>query len=599
MAEYVAPLRDMKFVIEELADLEGVRALPGLEEASADLVEAVLTEAGRLASEVLSPINRDGDATGARLEDGGVVTAPGWRDAYRTFVEGGWASLSFDPAFGGQGLPWLVSTAVQEMQKSANLAFGLCPMLTQAAVEAITHHGTPEQQALYLEKLVSGQWTGTMNLTEPQAGSDLAAVKTVAEPHGDHYLLRGQKIFITYGDHDLAENIIHLVLARIPGAPEGVKGISLFIVPKFIPADDGAPGMRNDVHCVSLEHKLGIHGSPTAVLAYGDHDGARGYLIGGENNGLACMFTMMNLARHAVGVEGYAMAERAYQKALEYARERVQGRDPKQPGERAAIIRHPDVRRMLMDMKSQVEAMRAVGCLAAAAMDRLGRESDHAVREEARRLVDILTPIVKGWSTEVGVSLTSLGLQVHGGMGFIEETGAAQYYRDARITPIYEGTTGIQANDIAGRKLLRDGGELARWALDRFRAETDPLTSIDRDEAAGLHQALEQAFEALADSVQRLLKAGEDDPSAAMAVSVPYLMQFGYVAGAWAMARAYVVAQQAVDAGSDDPFYRDKQRTAVYYVQHVLPQAMSCHARIVAGGTMLTGDDDDWFDSAY
>ena len=599
MAEYAAPLRDMKFVIEELSDLDGVRALPGLEEATSDLVDAVLAEAGKFASNILSPINRDGDLNGARYADGGVVTAPGWKEAYRAFVEGGWASLSFDPAHGGQGLPWLVSTAVQEMQKSANLAFGLCPMLTQAAVEAITHHGSDDQKAIYLEKLVSGEWTGTMNLTEPQAGSDLAAVKTTAEPAGDHYLLKGQKIFITYGEHDLAENIIHLVLARIPGAPEGVKGISLFLVPKFLPAADGSPGERNDVHCVSVEHKLGINASPTAVLAYGDHGGAVGYLVGEENQGLACMFTMMNLARHAVGVEGYALAERAYQKALEYARERVQGRDPANPGARAAIIRHPDVRRMLMDMKSQVEAMRAVGCIAAGAMDKLGRATDDEVRDEARRWVDILTPIVKGWSTEVGTQLTSVGLQVHGGMGFIEETGAAQYYRDARITPIYEGTTGIQANDIAGRKLLRDGGQLAQWTLARFRADAGALTSIDSDEAAQMHETFEAALDALGDSVNRLLAAGKEDPSLAMAVSVPYLMQFGYVAGAWAMIRAYVAAQGHIDAGTDDPFYRDKQITAVYYARQILPQAAANHARVAAGGDLVTGVSDEWFERAY
>ncbi len=599
MAEYVAPLRDMKFVIEELSDLEGVRSLPGLEEATPDLVDAVLSEAGKFARNVLSPINREGDLAGARRENGGVVTAPGWKEAYRAFVDGGWASLSFDPAYGGQGLPWLVSAAVQEMQKSANLAFGLCPMLTQAAVEAIYHHGSEAQKSCYLEKLVSGEWTGTMNLTEPQAGSDLAAVKTVAEPAGDHYLLKGQKIFITYGEHDLAENIVHLVLARTPGSPEGVKGISLFIVPKYIPNADGSPGERNDVHCVSLEHKLGIHGSPTAVLAYGDKDGAVGYLVGEENQGLAYMFTMMNLARHAVGVEGYALAERAYQKALGYARERVQGRDPKNPGERAAIIRHPDVRRMLMDMKSQVEAMRAVGLIAAGAMDKLHRAVDTGVRDDARRWVDILTPIVKGWSTEVGNQLTSVGLQVHGGMGFIEETGAAQYYRDARITQIYEGTTGIQANDIAGRKLLRDGGELARWTLARFRADADALTSIDSDEAAGLHEAMESALNQLEASVDTMLSAGKSDAPRAMAVSVPYLMQFGYVAGAWAMIRAYAAAQRHLDSGSDDPFYRDKQRTAVYYVRHVLPQAAACHARIVAGGDPVVDVPDEWFDRAY
>ncbi len=598
MAEYVPPLRDMKFVIEELADLEGVGALPGLEEATADLVEAVLTEAGRFAANVLSPINRTGDQQGARLAGDGVVTADGWKEAYRAFVDGGWASLSFDPDYGGQGLPWLVSAAVQEMQKSANLAFGLCPMLTQAAVEAISHHGTDSQKATYLPKLISGQWTGTMNLTEPQAGSDLAAVRTTAERHGDHYLLKGQKIFITYGEHDLAENIVHLVLARVPGAPEGVKGISLFIVPRFVPDADGKPGERNDVRCVSLEHKLGINASPTAVLAYGDAGGAHAWLVGEENRGLEYMFTMMNLARHAVGVEGYALAERAYQKALEYARERVQGRDTRVPNERVTIIRHPDVRRMLMDMKSQVEAMRAVGLIAAAAMDKLQRSADDAVREDARRLVDILTPIVKGWSTELGTELASLGLQVHGGMGFIEETGAAQYYRDVRITPIYEGTTGIQANDIAGRKLLRDGGALARWTLARFRDDLAPLASMGGG-AAAVHGALAGAIDDLEKSVHDLLDAGAGDTARAMAVSVPYLMQFGFVAGGWAMGLSYAAAAHRIEEGADDPFYRDKQLTARYYVQHVLPRAAACRARIAAGGDLVADVDDGWFDRAY
>jgi 3-(methylthio)propanoyl-CoA dehydrogenase len=599
MAEYIPPLRDMKFVIEELSDLAGVGQLPGLEEATPDLVDAVLAEAGRFASDVLSPINHSGDRQGARLVDGEVVTADGWKEAYRAFVDGGWASLSFDPDYGGQGLPWLVSAAVQEMQKSANLAFGLCPMLTQAAVEAISAHGTDEQKGIYLEKLISGEWTGTMNLTEPQAGSDLAAIRSVAEPAGDHYRIKGQKIFITYGEHDLAPNIIHLVLARVPGAPEGVKGISLFIVPKFLPDANGDAGERNDVHCVSIEHKLGIHGSPTAVLAYGDQGGAKGFLVGEENRGLEYMFTMMNLARHAVGVEGYALAERAYQRALDYARIRVQGRDPHDPGQRAPIIRHPDVRRMLMDMKSQVEAMRAVACVAASAMDKLARTRDTSERESARNLVDILTPIVKGWSTEVGTQLTSLGVQVHGGMGFIEETGAAQYYRDARITPIYEGTTGIQANDIAGRKLLRDGGRLAHWTLALFRADLEELAGSEHAQAHSLHRSVVNALDDLESSVRDLLASGATDASRAMALSVPYLMQFGYVAGAWAMGRALLAAEGQLRDGSTDPFYSAKRTTAIYYIQQILPLASAYRARIAAGGDLMLEVEESWFDRAY
>jgi len=599
MAEYIAPLRDLKFVVEELSDLEGVSRLPGFEEATPDLVDAVMTEAGKFASEVLSPINRAGDLEGARLEADGVKTASGWKQAYSQFVEGGWNSLAFDTEVGGQGLPGLVSTAVQEMYRSSNLAFDLCPLLTQAAVEAISNHGSDAQKAAYLEKLVSGEWSGTMNLTEPQAGSDLAAVRTMAEPQGDHYLLKGQKIFITYGDHDMTGNIIHMVLAKVPGAPDGVKGISLFIVPKFLLDGNGDPGERNDVHCISLEHKLGIHASPTAVMAYGDNGGAVGYLVGEENRGLEYMFTMMNLARHAVGVEGYAVAERAYQKALEYARERVQGRDPKTPTERVTIIHHPDVRRMLMDMKVQIEAMRGLGCIAAGAMDKQARSEDEEQRARARLYVDMLTPVVKGWSTEVGNQLVYLGVQVHGGMGFIEETGAAQYYRDARITSIYEGTTGIQANDIAGRKLLRDGGQLARGMLNCMRADVAELNGLSDPRAAQLGQQMSAALDELSASVDDLLQRGTEDPGQAMAVSVPYLMQFGYVVGGWVMARSFIAAGRQIDAGNSDAFYADKQFSACYYMDQILPQAGANRARVRAGGAPMLDASDEWFERAY
>ena len=599
MAEYVPPLKDLKFALQDLADLEGVCRLPGYEEATPDLVDAVLKEAGKFATGVLSPLNRSGDVQGARLEADGVKTADGWKDAYRMFTEGGWNGLAFRPEYGGQGLPWLVLTAVQEMYKSANLAFDLCPLLTQGTVQAIERHGSEEQKRTYLHKLVSGEWAGTMNLTEPQAGSDLAAVKTLAERHGDHYRLKGQKIFITYGDHDLTENIVHLVLARVAGAPPGVKGISLFIVPKFVPDAAGDPGARNDVRCVSLEHKLGIRASPTAVLAYGDDEGAVGYLVGEENRGLEYMFTMMNVARHAVGVEGYAVAERAYQKALEHARERVQGYDLEEPTQRVAIFRHPDVRRMLMDMKVQIEAMRGLGCIAAGAMDKLDRAPDEAQRARARMLVDILTPIVKGWSTEVGNRLTYLGVQVHGGMGFIEETGAAQYYRDARITSIYEGTTGIQANDIAGRKLLRDDGRLARAVARLMRDDLEALKHSRAAHAADLYRAATAALNELEASIESLLAAGAASTGNAMAVSVPYLMQYGYVAGAWVMANGCLAAQRRVDDGSRDDFYRDKQLSARYYMQHVLPHAASCAARIRGGGELVVGASEGWFDGVY
>jgi 3-(methylthio)propanoyl-CoA dehydrogenase len=599
MSEYVAPLRDLKFALEELADLEGVRALPGYEEATPDLVDAVLAEAAKVAHDVLSPLNHSGDMQGARLGENGVETADGWKEAYQLFVDGGWNSLSFSPEWGGQGLPWLVSTAVQEMYKAANLSFDLCPLLTQAAVEAISAHGSDEQKRQYLEKLVSGQWTGTMNLTEPQAGSDLAAVKTLATQDGDVYRIKGQKIFITYGDHDMTENIIHLVLAKVPGAPEGVKGISLFIVPKFILDDQGNPGERNDVHCVSIEKKMGIHASPTCVLAYGDNEGAIGYLVGEENRGLEYMFTMMNLARHAVGVEGYAIAERAYQKALSYAKDRVQGRDPKTPSERVAIIAHPDVRRMLMDMKVQIEAMRGLGCIAASATDKMTHSENDIERAKGRLYVDMLTPVVKGWSTEVGNELTYTGVQIHGGMGFMEATGAAQYSRDARITTIYEGTTGIQANDIAGRKLLRDGGLLAKGMLAVMKEDIDRLVTIDSDKSRQIVAAMHSALSELGRSVDKILEMGKNDPSEAMGVSVPYLMQFGYVTGGWIMAKSFYAASQKVAEQNTDLFYADKMFSALYYIQQILPLASSYSERVCAGGNMMVAANNDWFDRAY
>ncbi|MBI3936883.1 MAG: acyl-CoA dehydrogenase, partial [Betaproteobacteria bacterium] len=446
MSTYTAPLADMRFVIKELVGLDRIAALPGCEEASAEVVDAVLEEAGKFASEVLAPLNPIGDREGARLENGRVFAPPGFKEAYRKFIEGGWNGLSGRPEHGGQGLPHLVATPVAEMWNSANLAFCLCPMLTSGVLEALRLHGSAEQQSRYLPKLTSGEWCGTMNLTEPQAGSDLSAVRTRAIPEGDHYRIHGTKIFITWGEHDLAENIAHLVLARTPGAPEGVKGISLFIAPKFLVNPDGSPGERNDIRCVSIERKLGIHASPTCVLAYGDGKGAIGHLVGEENHGLEYMFTMMNHARLAVGVEGVAIAERAHQQALAYAKTRVQGWEVGQrSGDRVTIIHHPDVRRMLLSMKAQTEAMRALAYAAAAALDQAKHQPDPAERRRQQALVDLLTPLVKGWCTEQAVEIASTGIQVHGGVGFVEETGAAQLLRDARITTIYEGTTGIQA----------------------------------------------------------------------------------------------------------------------------------------------------------
>src|SRR5499427_2300296 len=467
---YVAPLKDMRFVINELAGLGEVAKLPGYQEATPDTVDAILEEASKFSSEVLDPINYSGDREGSVWKDGKVTTPKGFKEAYRQYVEAGWGALPFGAEWGGQGLPKLVATAVEEMLTSSNMSFSLCPLLTQGAIHALELCGSDALKKAYLGKMIAGTWTGTMNLTEPQAGSDLALVKTRAKRAGDHYLISGQKIFITYGEHDLTENIVHLVLARTPDAPEGVKGISLFIVPKFLLNADGTPGERNDVRCVSIEHKLGIHASPTCVLAYGDQKGAVGYLVGEENRGLEYMFTMMNHARLAVGLEGVAIGERAYQQAIDYAKTRVQGRELGQrSGDRVTIIHHPDVRRMLMSMRAQTEAMRAVACFAGAALDKAKRHPDAAEKRRSQALVDLLIPVVKGWCTEQGVEIASTGIQVHGGMGFVEEGGAAQYLRDARITTIYEGTTGIQANDLVGRKIGRDGGAALFAAIAQAR----------------------------------------------------------------------------------------------------------------------------------
>src|SRR3989440_9275878 len=483
MSTYRAPLKDMRFVLNELAGLPEISKLPGYQDATPDTVDAILEEASKFASGVLDPINYSGDQEGSKWAEGAVKTPKGFREAYKQFCQGGWNALPFESDWGGQGLPRLVSTPVQEMWKSATLSFSLCPLLTQGAIEALLLRGAKELQKAYLPKMVEGKWTGTMNLTEPQAGSDLSLVRTRAERQGDHYLISGQKIFITYREHDLAENIVHLVLARTPDAPEGVKGISLFVVPKFIPNGDGTPGKRNAARCASIEHKLGIHASPTAVMVY---DKALGYLVGEENRGLEYMFIMMNAARFAVGLEGVAIAERAFQRALAFARERIQGRDLVQgaQGTNASvpIIRHPDVRRMLMLMKSQTEAMRALAYTTAAAMDYAHKHPDAEARKRHQAFVDLMIPVVKGWSTETGIEVASLGVQVHSGMGFIEETGAAQHLRDARITTIYEGTTGIQAADLVGRKIAREGGVTAKAVLglwQQFDAELARSANTD------------------------------------------------------------------------------------------------------------------------
>ncbi|MED5407727.1 MAG: acyl-CoA dehydrogenase [Pseudomonadota bacterium] len=590
MPNYKAPVEDLGFVLSELIDIEQIVGMPGYEDASADLIEAVLAAAGKFASEVLAPLNRAGDQQAPALSAGVVTTLEGWKDAYQQFTEGGWTSLIFDPDFGGQGLPRVVGTAVQEMWDASNMSFGLCPLLTQSASEAIWQCGSDEQKRVYLPKLVSGEWAGTMNLTEPQAGSDLSAVRTRADPTAaGHYLINGQKIFITYGEHDLTANIIHLVLARTPDAPEGVGGISLFLVPKFIPDEHGEPGERNDLCCVSLEHKLGIHGSPTAVMSYGDNGGATGYLVGEENRGLEYMFIMMNMARHAVGIEGYAIAERAYQRALNFARERIQGRAVGGTrGERVSIIAHPDVARMLLDMKSRIEAMRAVSLYTAAAMDRSLRHPDEAERARGKRSVEVLIPIVKGWSSEVGNWVTSSALQVHGGMGFIEETGAAQHYRDARITTIYEGTTGIQAADLVGRKLVRDGGQMATELIEQMDTEIAQIIERSDDPVSQISAAVLDSLKLLSSATAWILESAGRDPRLPYAASFQYLMLWGAVAGGWQMTKAAAAATACLEDGRGDPdFYRSKLLSCRHYAEHVLPEAEGYYRAVVSGSTAV------------
>ena len=588
MSGYTAPLKDMLFVLQELAGLDDICKLPGFEEATPDVVQTILTEAGKFAGEVLAPLNRPGDRAGARVENGVVTTAPGFKEAYRRFVDSGWPTVPCPPEFGGQGMPQLLSIALAEMWCSSNMSFSLCPMLSQAAVEAIEKYGTDAQKAMFLAPMVSGEWTGTMNLTEPQAGSDLAATRARAVPEGDHYRISGTKIFITYGEHDFTDNIMHMVLARLPDAPQGTKGISLFIVPKFLVNADGGIGARNDLQCVSLEHKLGIHASPTAVMSYGDKGGAVGYLIGQANRGLEYMFLMMNRARLAVGLQGVAVSERAYQQALAYARERVQGRPLGASGGRATIVEHPDVRRMLMSMKAQTEAMRALAYLAAANLDTSMRHPDAKERARAQANADLLIPIVKGWSTEQGNEVASTGVQVHGGMGFIEETGAAQLYRDMRIAAIYEGTTGIQAMDLVGRKVARDAGAAAHALIADMRAACDRLKTQKGDDLGAIGAALMEAAAAVESATTYVCDNFGSDPRAVAAGSVPYLMLFGTVAGGWQMARAAAVAQRKLASGAGDtPFYEAKLATARYYADHILPRA-DAYAREVLHGAAST-----------
>jgi alkylation response protein AidB-like acyl-CoA dehydrogenase len=596
MSTYTAPLKDMKFVLNELAGLTQVAKLPGYEEATPDTVDAILEEAARFAAEVLDPLNRSGDQEGSKWTDGEVRTPKGFRDAYRKFAEGGWNALPFGPDWGGQGLPKLVATPVDEMWTSANMSFSLCPLLTQGAVHALALRGSEKLQQTFIPRMVTGEWTGTMNLTEPQAGSDLALVKTKAvrardDEHGEHYKISGQKIFITYGEHDLTKQIVHLVLARTPEAPEGTKGISLFVVPKFLVGPDGTLGERNGARCASLEHKLGIHASPTAVMLY---DNAVGYLVGEENRGLETMFIMMNAARFGVGLEGVAIAERAFQRALAFSRERLQGRDLAAGGKTVPIIRHPDVRRMLMLMKSQTEAMRALAYVVAAALDFSSSSPDAEERNKHQAFVDLMIPIVKGWSTETGIEVASLGVQVHGGMGFVEETGAAQYLRDARITTIYEGTTGIQAMDLVGRKIARDGGASARAWIGALEACDAELARSGNPHIQSLRRHLAAGVQALADCVQFIV--AEKDPHAAFAGAVPFLKLAGIVAGGWQLARAAVVSEKGIQDGNGDAsFYKAKIATARFYGDHVLVQAPALRETVVNGAAAVMALGEEQF----
>jgi alkylation response protein AidB-like acyl-CoA dehydrogenase len=584
---YAAPVRDMLFVLHELAGFDEVAQLPGQGELSLELAGQILEENAKFAAGVLAPLNRSGDQEGSVWKDGAVTTPQGFKEAYRQFVEGGWNALQFPTEYGGQGLPKLVAAPVMEMWKSANLSFSLCPLLTGGAIEALLLRGSAAQKAAYLPKMVEGTWTGTMNLTEPQAGSDLALVKSRAVPEGDHYRIYGQKIFITYGEHDLAENIVHLVLARTPDAPEGVRGISLFLVPKFLLNADGSLGPRNDVRCVSIEHKLGIHASPTAVLAYGDKEGAIGYLIGEENRGLEYMFIMMNAARFAVGMEGVALCEAAYQKALGYAKERVQSRELGGTGSKPVpIIRHPDVRRMLMAMKAQAEATRALAYVVAGALDKSHHHPDKAERARAQAFVDLMIPIVKGWSTEASIEVASLGVQVHGGMGFIEETGAAQFLRDARITTIYEGTTGIQANDLVGRKIAREGGATAKAVLREIAALDAALAEARGADFAAIRTRLAAGAKAAGEAVDWIVATYGADPKAVHAGAVPFLRLMGIVCGGWQMARAALAAQGALARGEGDAaFLKAKIATARFFADHFLAQAGGLRDAIVEGAS--------------
>ncbi|WP_374662898.1 acyl-CoA dehydrogenase [Inhella sp.] len=578
---YTAPTKDLLFNMAHLADLDGLAAkVPAHADHGQETAAAVLEECAKLAEQVIAPLNHEGDKNPSSFSQGEVRTTAGFKEAFRQFVEGGWQGLVHPEGYGGQGLPKTIAAGCQELVQAANLSFALCPLLTDGAIEALLTAGTETQKQTYIPRLIDGSWTGTMNLTEPQAGSDLALIRTRAEPQGDgRYKLFGTKIFITYGEHDMADNIVHLVLARTPDAPSGVKGISLFLVPKYLVNADGSLGARNDVHCVSIEHKLGIKASPTAVLQFGDHGGAIGEMVGEENRGLEYMFIMMNAARYGVGIQGIAVCERAYQQAVAYAKDRVQSRpvDGSQAGP-ATIIHHPDVRRMLMTMRAQTEACRSLALFAAGCYDRAHAQGD----KEAQALYEFLVPLVKGYSTEVSHEVTSLGVQVHGGMGFIEETGAAQHYRDAKILNIYEGTTAIQANDLIGRKTLRDGGQFALDLAQRME-ETEAELSKHGAAAHAMRANLAHARQAFEAVVDYMAAHGKGRPNAVFAGSVPYLMLAGNLIAGWCLARGLLVAEKALEAGEDLAFMEAKVTTARFYAEHILPRTAALRDAILNG----------------
>jgi 3-(methylsulfanyl)propanoyl-CoA dehydrogenase len=584
MPDYEAPLADMRFVLENIVDLPALAQLPGFEHADPDMVYGILAESGRFFSQEFAPLNRVGDRQHSRRsEDGSVTTPDGFVRAYRRYVDLGWQGVPFPVEYGGGGFPWLIAIAMQEMMTAANMAFSLCPLLTQGAIDMLLHYGSEEQREVYLPRMVSGEWTGTMNLTEPQAGSDVGALTTRAVPADDGtWRITGQKIFITYGEHDLSGNIVHLVLARVPDAPPGTKGISCFIVPKFLVNEDGSLAERNELECVSIEQKMGINASPTCVMAY---DGAVGYLIGEPNQGMRYMFKMMNNARLSVGVEGLSLGERAYQQAVAYARERRQGRAVgAPPGAESPIVDHPDVRRMLLTMRAQIEALRCLAYLNAESLDLAARHPDPAVATARQELADLLTPITKGWGTDLGVELTSLAVQVHGGMGYIEETGVAQHYRDARIAPIYEGTNGIQALDMVGRKLFMRGGGVMADYLAAIEATAAELSGASEPALAIIGKQLADAHAALRQATDWLLANTPADPNNSLAGASPYLRMCGIVTGGWLLARSAAAAQRALAEGKGDAgFLAQKVVTAKFYAEQLLPQAAGLAPAVTAG----------------